>query len=93
MNKPDHSPGLELDVETDKVDRVEIITPKNEKLPFFSDESVERIVNEIWSEFPTVDGLLEPHKYDVNFQTEMAIPTQTNVFSGKITATTLNRQL
>ena len=88
LDKLEHSPGVELDVESDKIDRIEKITPKNERLPFFSDESVERIVNDIWSEFPTVDGLLEPHKYNVNFQTEIAIPTRTNVFSGKITATT-----
>ncbi len=88
LDKSEHSPGIELAVESDKIDRFVEISPKNEKLPFFSDESVERIVNTIWSEFPTVDGLLEPHKYNVNFQTEIAIPTQTNVFSGKITATT-----
>jgi hypothetical protein len=83
-----HSPGLELVTEDDKIDRVEKITPKNKKLPFFSDDSVERIINDIWSNYPTVDGLLEPHKYNANFSSEIAFPTQTNVFSGKITGTT-----
>ena len=50
---------------------------------FFNDETVERIVNEIWSEFPTVDGLLEPHKYDVNFQTEIIPTTDKSFFPEK----------
>ena len=83
----DHSPGLDLETEPKESEKMDNFSVGSKKLPFFNEDTVNRIVDEIWSSYPTVDGLLEPHTYDVNFETEIAIPTQTNVFSGKITAT------
>ena len=53
----------------------------------YSEEEATNIINNIWLNFPIVDGLLEPHTYDFDFELDIASPTQTNVFSGKLTKT------
>ena len=63
---------------------------KTTKLSFFTSEEVDKLIDELWSKHPIVDGLLEPHKHGINFTSEIAIPTQTNVFSGKLKLTSKN---
>ena len=60
---------------------------KTTKLSFFTSEEADKLIDELWSKNPIVDGLLEPHKNGINFTSEIAIPTQTNVFSGKLKLT------
>ncbi|MBT6325556.1 MAG: hypothetical protein HOJ35_06275, partial [Bdellovibrionales bacterium] len=70
--KVSHIPGIDFNTSHEKEfnpndDQIGINRPN---YPLISTKTAKKLVDHLWKKYPIVDGLLEPHKYDVNFETE-----------------------